>query len=157
RTVRNQTTADRYLLNSGPRSRTRSSRYLISVASTSSWDRWGDNLENTKNEMWEAYTAWSKREEDPEYPNFTIGANAVMRTAGLPLKLIKGLLSSSSGGSTGPTPSDGHSPGSDGPSSGRGPGTGEWPTGPLPNNRPVSNTPTTGRHPSRKCPTHAPH
>ena len=109
------------------------------------WDRWGDNLENTKDEMWEAYTAWSKRDEDPEYSNFTIGANAVMMTAGLPLKLIKGLLSSSSGGSTGPTPSDGHSPGSDGPSSGRGPGTGEWPTSPLPNDRPGSGTPTTER------------
>src|SRR5699024_8638878 len=79
------------------------------------WDRWGDNLENTKKEMWESYTAWSKRDEDPEYSNFTIGANAVMMTGGLPLKLIKGLLSSSSGGPTGPTPSDGHSPGSDGP------------------------------------------
>src|SRR5699024_851204 len=89
RTVRNQTTADRYLLNSGPRSRTRSSRYLISVASTSSWDRWGDNLENTKNEMWEAYTAWSKREEDPEYSNFTIGANAVMMTAGLQHRVFR--------------------------------------------------------------------
>src|SRR5699024_8825583 len=45
-----------------------------------------------------------------------------------------------------PTPTDGSFFGPGRPSSGRGPGTGEWPTSPLPNDRPGSGTtPTTER------------
>ncbi|WP_116247465.1 hypothetical protein [Nocardiopsis sp. FIRDI 009] len=54
-----------------------------------SWDRWTDNIQNTGAEFREGFTAWSRREEDPEYHQATTVFNTVMLTGGLPLKLIK--------------------------------------------------------------------
>ena len=112
----------------------------------STWDRWTTNLWNSAGELWESHTAWSKREEDPEYSNATIGTNVVMMTGGLPLKLAKTLLGLGPGGSsTTPSPSDGSFSDSHSSTSGRGPGTGEWPSSPLPRDGKGGDTSTSGR------------
>ncbi|OOC56379.1 MULTISPECIES: hypothetical protein [Nocardiopsis] len=107
------------------------------------WDRWTDNLDASKDELWEGHTAWSTREDGTAYSNTTIGANVALMTGGLPLKLAKIVLGTGVGGSGG-MPSDGSegsegsgdfggSGGSDKSTSQGGPGTGEWPSSPLPN------------------------
>ncbi|WP_150241615.1 CdiA C-terminal domain-containing protein [Nocardiopsis quinghaiensis] len=109
------------------------------------WDRWTDNLDASKDELWEGHTAWSTREDGTAYSNTTIGANAAMMTVGLPLKALKIVAGAGVGGSGG-MPSDGSdgsegsgdsggsgSDGSDKSTSQGGPGTGEWPSSPLPN------------------------
>ncbi|NKY99636.1 hypothetical protein [Nocardiopsis alborubida] len=108
------------------------------------WDRWLGNAGDSIDEVWEGHTAWSTREDGVAYSNTTIGANVVLMTGGLPLKLIKivagaGVVSSvdTPTGSGGPD-ADGSGPGSGGGSgsdsftSRGGPGTRGWPSSPLP-------------------------
>ncbi|MCY9786723.1 hypothetical protein KIK06_22825 [Nocardiopsis sp. EMB25] len=54
-----------------------------------SWDRWTGNVQNTGVEFREGFSAWSRREEDPEYHEATTAFNTVMLTGGIPLKIIK--------------------------------------------------------------------
>lgn len=118
------------------------------------WDRWVDNLGDTKDELIEGHTAWSTREDGVAYSNTTIATNAVMMTAGLPLKLVKIVVGSGVDMPSGDSGSDG-SPGAGSSRSGSessddfrargGPGTKDWPTSPLPQDRPGGTPPTTER------------
>ncbi|MGQ4266978.1 CdiA C-terminal domain-containing protein [Nocardiopsis changdeensis] len=73
------------------------------------WAQWTTNMEAVLDEAIEGNTAWSQREEDPEYTGATTGINAVLLTAGLPIKALKTGLTLGSFGNGG-----GHG-GSDGP------------------------------------------
>ncbi|WP_067599127.1 CdiA C-terminal domain-containing protein [Nocardiopsis listeri] len=118
------------------------------------WDRWVDNIGDTKDELIEGHTAWSTREDGVAYSNTTIATNAVMMTGGLPLKLVKIVVGSGvdmpsgdsgSGGSPGTGSGGSGSESSDVFRARGGPGAEGWPSSPLPQDRPDGATPTTER------------
>ncbi|MDE3721234.1 DNA/RNA non-specific endonuclease [Nocardiopsis sp. N85] len=63
-----------------------------------SWGRWTDNMGDVLAEGWEGNTAWSQKDEDPEYTGATSGINLVLLTVGLPLKALKTGLTLGPGG-----------------------------------------------------------
>lgn len=76
-----------------------------------SWARWTGNLGDVVAEKWEAHTSWSHKDDDPEYTGATSTINTVLLVGGLPLKVVKGLLTLGPGGHVG----DGDGAGSDRP------------------------------------------
>lgn len=118
------------------------------------WDRWVDNMGDTKDELIEGHTAWSTRDDGVAYSNTTIAANAAMLTVGLPLKLVKIVAGSGVDMPSGDSGSD-DSPGAGSGGAGSessddfrargGPGAEGWPSSPLPQDRPDGATSTTER------------
>ncbi|WP_306367161.1 hypothetical protein [Nocardiopsis sp. CC223A] len=76
-----------------------------------SWARWTGNVGDVLADKGEAHTAWSHKDDDPEYTGATSTINTVLLVGGLPLKVAKGLLTLGSGGHVG----DGDGAGSDRP------------------------------------------
>ncbi|WP_017558623.1 hypothetical protein [Nocardiopsis baichengensis] len=112
------------------------------------WDRWLGNVEASKDELVEGYTAWSTREDGTSYSNTTMIANAAMFTGGLPLKAAKLVLGAGvdapNGKHSSESPDSEEEGGSDKSAAHGGPGTNGWPSSPLPQ-RPGGGAPTTER------------
>ncbi|WP_017539041.1 hypothetical protein [Nocardiopsis halophila] len=112
------------------------------------WDRWLGNVEASKDELVEGYTAWSTREDGTSYSNTTMVANAAMFTGGLPLKAAKIVLGTGVDAPNGKHSSDSpdsEEEGGSGKSTAHGgPGTNGWPSSPLPQ-RPGGGALTTER------------
>ncbi|MEU5859271.1 hypothetical protein ABZ799_28500, partial [Nocardiopsis dassonvillei] len=105
------------------------------------FERWTGNAQDSLAEVWEGHTSWSTRDDGADgidYSDGTIGSNALLLTAGLPLKALKIIAGAGVVGSM-DTPSGQHGfgsygsgPDSDGFTSRGGAGTRGWPSSPLP-------------------------
>ncbi|MEU0239079.1 hypothetical protein ABZ234_15440 [Nocardiopsis sp. NPDC006198] len=62
------------------------------------WDRWTTNIGASWDQAVEGHTAWSRREEDPEYTGSTSVLNTALMTVGIPLKIGTTVLTLGPGG-----------------------------------------------------------
>ncbi|MFD3686448.1 hypothetical protein ACFWTE_16675 [Nocardiopsis sp. NPDC058631] len=108
----------------------------------SRWDRWKTNIGVSWDEAVEGHTAWSTRDEGPGYSNTTTVINTALWTGGLPIKLVKTVLTLGPGGDASvPTSRDGSYSESADQTSTQGGRPPAGPSSPLPRDLEEGNTP----------------
>ena len=78
-----------------------------------SWDWWWGNVKESGRDIREGFTAWSQREDDPEYHETYTAVNTALLVPGFPVKVVKEIItfggpdgSSGSGSGSGGAPDE---------------------------------------------------